>query len=62
MTLSSVITNPNSSTAGGRHRSSSAAVRTDLEAVPHRAAHAILAVDFAHVDTVLRRLYVLIVI
>jgi putative transposase len=39
------------------------AQRTDVATVPHRASHAILAVDFAHVGTIfLRRLCVLIVI
>jgi putative transposase len=50
-----------------RSRSRPTTIRADLAAVPGRAgpaaqAHAILAIDFAHVDTIfLRRLYVLIV-
>ena len=48
---------------GRRHRPRSSTVRTDLAPVPHCAGPAILAVDFAHVDTVfLRRLYILVVI
>ena len=46
-----------------RHRSRPAAVRSDLATVFTAQAHTILAVDFAHVDTVfLRRLYILVVI
>ena len=44
-------------------RSGSSTVRADMATVLVRAGHAILAVDFAHVDTVfLRRLYVLVVV
>jgi hypothetical protein len=45
------------------HRPGPAAIGTDLAAVPPAQAHAILAVHFAHVDTVfLHRLYVLVMI